>query len=146
MKSLKQTANVLSINADQVNDMMNDLWTEYLGTLNEELYDYFKNLRPNYQTAILSNSFVGAREKEQEKYAFNDNCDFIVYSHEVGMSKPDPKIYQLTCERLKLEPSEVIFVDDTPVILEAGKECGMHGVLFENNEQTIREIEALLNG
>ena len=142
---ITQTAEILSISKAQVNEMMNDLWIEYLGTLNQELYDYFKNLHSNYQTAILSNSFVGAREKEQEKYAFGDNCDFIIYSHEVGMSKPDPKIYQLTCQRLELEPNEIIFVDDTPVILKGAQDCGMHGVLFKNNEQTIRDIEDLLN-
>jgi len=40
---------------------MADLCAEYLGTLNVELTNYFRELRPRYRTAMLSNSFVGAR-------------------------------------------------------------------------------------
>jgi putative hydrolase of the HAD superfamily len=45
----------------------------------------------------LSNSFVGAREREQAAYGFEDLVDEIVHTHEVGMSKPDPQIYALVC-------------------------------------------------
>ena len=44
---------------------MADLWREYLGTANTELIEYARRLRPRYRTGILSNSFVGAREREQ---------------------------------------------------------------------------------
>ncbi len=121
----EQTASVLNISTEQVVLLMDDLWTEYLGSLNTELYDYFKSLRPKYTTAILSNSFVGAREKEQEHYGFENSCDTIIYSHEVGMAKPDPRIYALTCEQLKLEPYEIIFVDDVKVIIEAAVKFGL---------------------
>ena len=52
---------------------------------------------------ILSNSFVGAREREQAAYGFEDLVDEIIYSHECGMSKPDPGIHALACERLRVE-------------------------------------------
>ena len=96
----------------QLAAFMSDLWDEYLGTLNVELADYFAAIRPRYQTAIISNSFVGAREKEHERYSFGDMCDLIVYSHEVGIKKPDPRIFELACERLGIQPSEMIFLDD----------------------------------
>lgn len=46
------------------------------------------------KTAILSNSFVGAREREREQAAhgFHEMCDVIVYSHEVGCLKPEAKM------------------------------------------------------
>ncbi|MEX2626162.1 MAG: hypothetical protein WD225_04725, partial [Ilumatobacteraceae bacterium] len=47
---------------------MDDLWAEYLGTPNTELIDYFTGLGGRVRTGILSNSFVGAREREQERY------------------------------------------------------------------------------
>jgi putative hydrolase of the HAD superfamily len=123
---------------------MDDVWREYLGALNVELTEYFRGLRPKYKTAILSNSFVGARRKEQERYRFEELCDFIIYSHEVGMSKPDPRIYALTCERLGVPPAEVIFLDDREGAIEAARAFGIHGVLFKDNAQAIADIETCI--
>jgi putative hydrolase of the HAD superfamily len=122
-----------------------DIWTEYLGTLNAELAGYFSSLRPRYRTAMLSNSFVGAREREQERYGFGDITDLIVYSHEVGMSKPDPRIYRLACDRLGVRPEQVVFLDDRPDFVEAALEAGITAILFQDNEQAIADIEARLN-
>ena len=126
----------------QVNAYMDDVWREYLGTLNVELADYFRSLRPKYKTAIISNSFVGAREKEAEHYQFDTICDFIIYSHEVGLSKPDPRIFALACERLGLQPNEIIFVDDHADVYASAVEMGMHCFEFNDNAQIIAEIEA----
>jgi hypothetical protein len=46
--------------------MGDQILTAASASLNVELYDWFKRLRPNLRTGILSNSFVGAREREQE--------------------------------------------------------------------------------
>ncbi len=69
----------LGIDRAVVDDFMADVWREYLGSLNVDLFDYFRGLRPTYQTAILSNSFVGAREREQAHYQFEDSCDLIYH-------------------------------------------------------------------
>ncbi|HLF91496.1 MAG TPA: HAD family phosphatase [Anaerolineales bacterium] len=135
---------LLEISREQVDEFMEDVWVEYLGALNVELAEYFRSLRPRFQTAILSNSFVGAREREQEAYHFDEMCDFILYSHEVGMQKPDPGIYALTCERLGLQPSEVIFLDDREGAVDPACEFGIHGILFKDNAQAIAAIEACI--
>jgi epoxide hydrolase-like predicted phosphatase len=119
-------------------------WDEYLGTLNVELATYFASLRPRYRTAIISNSFVGAREKEQAYYGFGDICDLIVYSHEVGIKKPNPRIFELACERLDIQPSEMIFLDDFEEAVNAARQLGIHGIIFRDNAQAIADIEALL--
>lgn len=128
----------------RINAYMDDVWKEYLGTLNVELADYFRSLRPKYKTAIISNSFVGAREKEAEHYQFDTICDFIIYSHEVGLSKPDPRIFTLACERLGLQPNEIIFVDDHAEVYVSAVEMGMHCFEFKDNAQIIAEIEACI--
>ena len=128
----------------QVNELMDDVWKEYLGTLNMELVEYFRNLRPRFKTAIISNSFVGAREKEAEHYQFDTICDFIIYSHEVGLRKPDPRIFSLACERLSLQPNEVIFVDDHADVYVFAIEMGMHCFEFKENAQIIADIEACI--
>lgn len=127
--------------AEQVNEFMGDMWKEYLGTLNVELANYFRSLRPQYKTAIVSNSFVGAREKEAEAYQFDTICDFIIYSHEVGLRKPDPRIFTLACERLGLQPNEIIFVDDHADVYASAVEMGMHCFEIKDNAQIIADIE-----
>jgi putative hydrolase of the HAD superfamily len=135
---------IMQMDREQVNEFMDDIWHEYLGTLNVELVEYFRSLRPMYKTAIISNSFVGAREKEAEYYHFDELCDFIIYSHEVGWSKPDQRIFALACERLGMQPSEIIFVDDHAEVMTSAHEMGIHCIEFKDNAQAIAAIEACI--
>jgi epoxide hydrolase-like predicted phosphatase len=132
------------MNQTQTDALMHDFWTWYVGQPNTELIDYFASLRSHYKTAILSNSFLGARAKEQARYGFEDMTDLIVYSHEVGLAKPDPQIYALTCERLSVEPADIVFLDDLEANIAGAKAFGMHAVLFQNNAQAITEIQGYL--
>ncbi len=135
---------IMRIDQEQVEALMADLWEEYLGELNVELAAYFASLRPRYQTAILSNSFAGARDKEQERYHFAEMCDLLIYSHEVGMAKPEKRIFELTCERLGVQPAEMIFLDDHERAAVAARELGIHAILFQNTAQAIAAIQACL--
>jgi epoxide hydrolase-like predicted phosphatase len=134
----------LGLDDRQLAAFMADLWRDYLGTANAELIAYVSRLRPRYLTGILSNSFVGAREREQAAYGLEDLVDDIVYSHECGLSKPDPRSYALACERLAVAPRETIFVDDLAANVEAARQAGLHAVHYRDNAQAIAEIERLL--
>ncbi|WP_130799117.1 HAD family hydrolase [Streptomyces otsuchiensis] len=134
----------LGIDQVIVASLMNDVWTEYLGTLNTELCSYAQALRPRYRTGILTNSFVGCREREQSCYGFEQLVDDLVYSHEVGITKPDPRIYRLSCDRLGVSPEETVFVDDTPACVEAASALGFHAVHFRDTAQTIAAIDGRL--
>ncbi|WP_187366233.1 HAD family hydrolase [Trebonia kvetii] len=135
----------LGFSERQLGEFLADLWREYLGTANTELIDYARRLRPRYRTGILSNSFVGAREREQAAYGFEDLVDVIVYSHECGLTKPDPAIYALACERLRVEPAQMVFLDDHQPWAAGARQVGINAVLYRDNAQAIMEIEALLS-
>lgn len=135
---------LLGLDESEVWQFMEAIWAEYLGTLNEELVKYFAALRPRYRTGILSNSFVGARERERAAYGYEDLCDAIVYSHEEGVRKPDARAYHIVCERLGVGPTEAVFLDDVPACVEGAKAVGMQAVRFVNNRQAITELESVL--
>lgn len=135
---------VLGLDRAQVDAFMADLWEEYLGTLNVQLAAYFASLRPRYQTALLSNSFVGARRREQERYQLGDLCDLIIYSHEEGMKKPERRIFELACARLGVQPAEVVFLDDVAQAVSAACELGIQAICFQSTAQAISDIEACL--
>ena len=121
-------------------------WDIYMGNPNEELIAYFRDLRPRFRTAILSNSFLGAREQEEARYGFTSMVDVAIYSHEEGIHKPDPRIYAIASERLGIPPAEIVFLDDRPENVDAARDCGFQAVLFTSTPQAIADIEALLQG
>jgi len=134
----------LGLDDQKVAQYMADLWREYLGTANTELIEYARRLRPRYRTGIVSNSFVGAREREQAAYGFEGLVEEIVYSHEAGFSKPDPRIYALICTRLNVPPGEMVFLDDAEACVAGARDVGIHAVRYQDNAQAIAEIEELL--
>jgi epoxide hydrolase-like predicted phosphatase len=140
-----QTAEEFGLDRDQLARLTDDIWAEYLGTLNVVLAGYFAALRPRFRTGILSNSLVGAREREQAAYGLEDMCDVIVYSHEEGVAKPDPRSYELVCARLDREPQRTVFVDDKQSCVDGARAAGLHAIRFVSNEQTIAALDALLN-
>ncbi|MCP2327274.1 putative hydrolase of the HAD superfamily [Hamadaea flava] len=123
---------------------MSDIWTVYLGTPNAELTAYFEGLHQRYLTGLISNSFVGAREREAALYRYPEMTDDIVYSHECGIAKPDPRIYQLACERLDVRPDEVVYLDDVERCVAGAAAIGMHAVHYSATATAMAEIDALL--
>jgi putative hydrolase of the HAD superfamily len=117
------------VDEQRLADFMGDLWREYLGTANTELIEYVRGLRPRYRTGILSNS--------------EDLVDDIVYSHETGIQKPDPRAYAIACERLAVRPEETIFVDDVSRNVTAAAGAGLHAIHHQDNARTIAGLEKL---
>ena len=134
----------LGMSQDQVQEYMREMWGWYCGRLNVPMADYFRRLRPRYQTAILSNSFVGARREEQQRYHFEEMCDLIIYSHEVGFAKPDRRIFELACQRLGVQPAEMLFLDDVEGHVRAARACGIHAILFQETARAIAALETAL--
>jgi epoxide hydrolase-like predicted phosphatase len=121
-------------------ELLRDLWEWYVGELNTEMTAYFRSLRPRYRTAILSNGAAGGRREEEARYGFSAIADVLVYSYEVGLEKPDPRIYLLTRQRLGVRPEEGVFLDDHEENVVGAREAGMRAVLFQNTAQAIAEV------
>lgn len=135
---------VLGLRPAQADALLSDMWQEYVGTPNTELIDYARRLRGQRRTGIISNSFAGARWRERNLYHFEDLADAIVYSHEVGVAKPDPLIFRLACDALEVAPAEMVFVDDIQGHVDAARALGIQAVLFTGNAAVIGDIEARL--
>lgn len=127
--------------ADQI---LEDMWAQYLGEPNTELIEWLRAHRVSYLTALVSNSFVGAREREEDRYGFSDLVDTIVYSHEVGRAKPDPRIYLAACERLGVESTRCVFLDDAPIAIDGARALRMTPVRHTGNARTISQLDALV--
>jgi epoxide hydrolase-like predicted phosphatase len=143
-ESERRTATELALSEHALAELFDDVWTEYLGSLNRPLTDLVQRLRPRYKTGILSNSFVGARKREQAAYGFQEMFDTVVYSHEVGYRKPEPAIYVIACEHLGVQPAEVLFLDDLQANVDGAHAVGMEAIRFVDTDQAISDLGARL--
>jgi HAD superfamily hydrolase (TIGR01509 family) len=134
----------LGLDAAALARLLADSWDEYLGSPNQPLIDWFGALRPRVRTGIISNSFVGARAREEARYGFAARCDLLVYSHEVGLAKPGHAIYALACSRLEVSPAEALFLDDVAENVAAAAALGMRAVLYRDAQSAIAELDSYL--
>jgi putative hydrolase of the HAD superfamily len=93
------------------------------------------------RTGLISNSW-GTRRYDRAQLA--ELFDGVVISGEVGIRKPAPEIYRLGAERIGLEPSACVYVDDLSFNLGPAAELGMATVHHTNSMDTIAELERLL--
>jgi HAD superfamily hydrolase (TIGR01509 family) len=68
----------------------------------------------------------------------------VFCSGDEGIAKPDTKAFELTLERLGVEPDEAVFVDDTREHVEAARKLGLQGILFTTAEELEEELDLLL--
>ena len=93
------------------------------------------------RTALLSNSWGDQYLRD----GWQDMFDVIVISGEVGMRKPERRIFEHTLTQLRLQPVECVFVDDHDGNIRAASQLGVVGVLHNEYEQTAAELEALFD-
>jgi epoxide hydrolase-like predicted phosphatase len=101
--------------------------------------------RRGYLTAVVTNNAkeFGPVWKGQLDF---DLFDVVVDSSDVGIRKPDPRIYRLTLERLGgIAPEDAVLLDDFEVNLDAARAIGLHGVFVgPDTDAALAELERLL--
>ncbi len=114
---------------------------------NEEMIAYMRTLGGRgYRLAICTNNVREWEQRWRAKLPVDELFEVVVDSAFVGARKPERRIYELTLERLGIEPAAALFVDDVEVNCQAARELGMRSVWFRSNEQAIAEIETALDG
>ena len=112
---------------------------------NSALLDYIGELRGRgYKIGLLSNiatpwirdTFLSPDEQK----LFDD----MVFSFEAGVTKPDPRIFHLSCSHLGVEPEEAVMVDDIDRYCEAAEAIGMKSVVYRDFKQAKAYIEKIL--
>lgn len=115
-----------------------------LGSLrrNDQMLAAIERIARHYPVGMLTNNV-------REWSAWRDHYPMelfrvVVDSSDVGMRKPDPAIYRLTCERMGVDPSVTVFVDDLEENVEGANAVGMRGVVFTTTQETIGALRELL--
>ena len=100
--------------------------------------------RDGIRTSLLTNNVKEWEVKWRSMMPIDELFETVVDSAFVGCRKPDPRIYNLTLERVGLDPEECIFIDDMKINIDAANELGLHGVHFRETAQVRAEVHDLL--
>jgi putative hydrolase of the HAD superfamily len=96
------------------------------------------SLRPRFRLAALSNSNELHWDRNTNDHGIADLFDVAISSHQVGFSKPDPRIYQIALDRLGVSADAVMFFDDAPANVAAASRLGMRAFQV-NGVEGVRE-------
>lgn len=113
--------------------------------LNEALVAALRGWKGRVALGLISNAWSGLREVLR-RLGLLDLFDVVVISAEVGLLKPDPRIYRLALERLQVPPPMAAFVDDLPENVEAARALGLYGIRFQETEAALRQLQGWLDG
>ena len=91
------------------------------------------------KTAALTNNWL-MEEKDLEREALESEFDAFIESCRTGLRKPDPRIYELTCEALGVLPGEAAFLDDIGANLKAAARLGMLTIKVTDPDEALREL------
>jgi epoxide hydrolase-like predicted phosphatase len=124
-----------------------DLEAEFFAgdKLDEELVDYIRSLHRHYKTGVISNALGDVRTVILNEWHMSDAFDVLVISAEVGVMKPDARIFQSALNALGVQPAEAVFVDDVARNVEGARAIGMHAIQFRNTAQVRTELGELLH-
>jgi putative hydrolase of the HAD superfamily len=112
---------------------------------NEPLIDYMRELRDRgYKLAICTNNVREWEARWRAMLPVDEIFDVVVDSAFVGSRKPEPRIYEVTLERLGTSPAATLMIDDVDVNCEAARRLGIKAIQFRSTDQAIEAIEAAL--
>lgn len=136
---LEQVQEATGRKPDEVENMLdnevakNTALLDYIGELKE---DYLIGMISNVASDWIRKSFLTAEEQEL--------FDEMIFSFEVGMTKPDRRIFMLACERLRVSTHEAVLIDDVGSYIEAAKREGLHGIVYQDLAQLKLELDSIL--
>lgn len=117
------------------------------GDLRPEMIEALKRIKAQFKTGCITNnlpanaigSMTGRSLYVAEVMVLFDH---VIESAKIGLRKPDPRIYQLMVETLKVDPKNCVYLDDLGVNLKPAREMGMTTIKVTSGAQAIAELEA----
>src|ERR1700712_2978444 len=117
------------------------------GDLRPEMVEALKRVKAKFKTGCITNNLpanaigsTGGRSLYiAEVMALFDH---VIESAKIGLRKPDPRIYQMMVEALRVDPKNCVYLDDLGVNLKPARAMGMATIKVLNAAQAIGELEA----
>ena len=113
-------------------------------TLDEDVVGLIRRLGNRYDVGIISNATPRLEGELRDYHKIDGLFKVIVNSALVGVAKPDARIYHLAAERMGVEPSACVHIDDLARNVEGAREAGFQAIHHEGDYATLeRELRSL---
>lgn len=129
------------------NEDIDSGWLGFIVDVPVYKLEMLEELRKSYNLYLLSNtnpvimSWALSPQFSERGKGLDQYFDKLYLSYEIGVTKPDPAIYNYLLQDSGINPSETLFIDDGAANVEVGKALGMHVYQPENGEDFRRIFE-----
>mgnify|MGYP006420138545 CR=1 FL=1 len=110
--------------------------------LNEELLNFYRELPHRIDVSVLTTQHIQEHPPLKEK--LTNLFKKIYVAKDMGLSKKDPAIFKELLEDIKIDPENILYIDDNQENLDAASRAGLQTLLYESNEQVVDHIQTLL--
>lgn len=122
------------------------------GDVRPRMVEALKRCKQHYRVACITNNvksgegpgMARSADKAARVREVMALFDLVVESSKEGVRKPDPRIYELTCQRLNVSPAKSVFLDDLGINLKPARDLGMTTIKVVSEAQAIAELAAVL--
>ncbi len=130
------------INPAQLEEFQSDIWGSE--EVNQWLLDFIISNKDKYVFGVISNNFKEAESILLQKFKVPEFYTIFVSSDDVGVLKPDKKIYEYALSKVDFAPDECLFIDDSKENIRGATECGMKVVQFTDNQEFREKLTEIL--
>ncbi|RXH07253.1 HAD family hydrolase [Bradyrhizobium vignae] len=116
------------------------------GDLRPEMVEALKRIKAQFKTGCITNNLpanaIGSMTGRSLCIAeVMVLFDHVIESAKIGLRKPDPRIYRMMVETLKVDPNNCVYLDDLGVNLKPAREMGMTTIKVTSGAQAIADLE-----
>jgi len=117
------------------------------GDLRPEMVEALKRIKAQCKTGCITNNLpANAMGSTSGRSLYVAEVmvlfDHVIESAKMGLRKPDPRIYAMMTDTLKVDPSKCVYLDDLGVNLKPAREMGMTTIKVVSTPQALAELEA----
>ena len=116
------------------------------GSIRENMVSFLRELKSDFKLGCITNNVKSssAEDTDNETKEAMSIFDHVIESSIVGIRKPNPEIYMMSCDALNVSPDQCIYLDDLGINLKPARELGMTTIKVIQPEDAIQEVRNLL--
>lgn len=131
---------------NQNDNALDKAWNAMLIAIKPDAVEFLKEINKTFNTALLSNTnSIHYRRFHQETEELENSFQFVFFSHQIGMRKPDIEIYDYVCKNCGFKPEETLFIDDNLVNVNGAISAKLQALHWKRNGELSELFNTIKN-